>query len=226
MRRWRARGSAKFGTLGSSWMVRPTPWPPSSRMTWKPRRRTSRSTARPMSLVRLPGRAAARALSEGAFGAMGEFARFFLRGRDLDGDGGVGVVAVFHGGEIEFDEVAGLDGARAGNAVDDLVVDADADVAGKIVDERRRGLRAVFFKDVRGDRGEFSRGNPGTDAVGHGAESFGDDLAAGAKFLEFFWGVDRHGLQRSSNSRLRQERDDHEEQGSDDRVLVRFRSIP
>ena len=75
---------------------------------------------------------------------MGQFARFFLRGRDLDGDGGVGVVAVFDGGEIEFDEVAGLDGARAGNAVDDFVVDADADVAGKIVDERRRGLRAVF----------------------------------------------------------------------------------
>jgi hypothetical protein len=172
------------------------------------------------------GAGSGEGLSEGAFGAVGEFAGFFLCGRDLDGYGGVGVVAVFYGGEIEFDEVAGLDGARAGDAVDHFVVDADADVAGKIVDERWGGLCAVFFKDVRGDRGEFSRGNPGTDGGGHGPESFGDDEATGAKFLEFFWGVDRHGLQRSTDSGLRQKRDDHEEQGSDDRVLVRFRSIP
>src|SRR5499427_3505340 len=30
---WRASGSGKFGTRGSSWIVRPMPWPPSSRIT-------------------------------------------------------------------------------------------------------------------------------------------------------------------------------------------------
>src|SRR5271155_4142173 len=76
----------------------------------------------------IAGAGGSEGLAEGAFGAVGEFAGFFLRGRDLDADGGVGVVAVFHSGKVELDEVAGLDGARAGNAVDDFVVDTDADV--------------------------------------------------------------------------------------------------
>jgi hypothetical protein len=73
-----------------------------------------------------------------------EYAGFFLPGRDLDSDGRICVVAVFYGGEVEFNEVAGLDGARAGDAVDDFVVEANADVAGEIVDKRRGGLSAVF----------------------------------------------------------------------------------
>ena len=92
----------------------------------------------------IAGASGGEGLAEGAFGAVGEFAGFFLRGRDLDADGGVGVVAVFYGGEVELDEIAGLDDAMAGDAVDDFVVDADADVAGEIVDEGRRGLRRRF----------------------------------------------------------------------------------
>src|SRR5208282_5040259 len=123
----------------------------------------------------IAGAGGSEGLAEGAFGAVGEFAGFFLRGRDLDADGGVSVVAVFHSGKVELDEVAGLDGARAGNAVDDFVVDTDADVARKIVDERRRGLRAVFGEDARADCGKFGGGDAGADGVGHGAEGFGDN---------------------------------------------------
>jgi hypothetical protein len=47
-----------LGTDGSSWIERPMPWPLRSRSTEKPWRRTSVSTARPMSLTRLPARAA------------------------------------------------------------------------------------------------------------------------------------------------------------------------
>ena len=85
------------------------------------------------------------------------------------------MIAVFDGGEVELDEVAGLDRARAGDAVDDFVVDADADVAREIVDERRRGLRAVFSEDARADGGEFGGGDAGANGAGHRAEGFGDD---------------------------------------------------
>ena len=115
-----------------------------------------------------------------------------MRGRDSDRDGGVGVVAVFDGSEIELDEVARLDGARAGDAVDDFVVHADADVAREIVDERRGGLGAVFSEDACADLGKFSSGDAGADGVGHAAEGFGDDLATGAEFFELFGGGDGH----------------------------------
>ena len=131
-------------------------------------------------------------LAEGAFGAMGEFAGFLLRGRDLDSDGGIGVVAVFYGGEVEFDEIAWLDGARAGDAVDDFVVDTDADVAGEIVDERRRGFCAVFSEDFCGDGGEFGGSDAGADGSRHRAESLGDDQAAGAESFELVGGSDGH----------------------------------
>jgi len=133
-------------------------------------------------------------LAKSALGAVSQFTGFFSRGRDLDGDGGVRVVAIFYGGEIELDEVAGLNGAWARDSVDDFVVDADADVAREIVDERWRGLRAVFGQDARADSGEFGGADADANGGGHGAEGFGDDQAAGAKFFELFCGGDGHGL--------------------------------
>lgn len=142
----------------------------------------------------IAGTRGGESLAEGALGTTGESAGFFLRGRDLDADGGIGVVAVFDGGEVKLDEIAGLEDAIAGNAVDDFVVHADADVAGEMVDERWRGLRAVFGEDARADGGEFGSGDAGTDRSGHGAESFGDDLAAGAEFFELVGTMDGHEL--------------------------------
>ena len=46
----------------------------------------------------IAGAGGGEGLAEGAFGAVGQFARFFGGWRDLNGDGGVGVVAVFYGG--------------------------------------------------------------------------------------------------------------------------------
>lgn len=68
---------------------------------------------------------------------MRELARHFFDGRDLDADGGIGVEAVFLCGEIEFDEIAGLNDAVARNAVHHFVVYADADVAGESIDHWR-----------------------------------------------------------------------------------------
>ena len=139
------------------------------------------------------GTGCGESLTEGAFGAVGELAGFFLHRRYLDSDGRVGVIAVFHGSEVELDKVAGLDRAQARDAVDDFVVDADADVSGEFVDERWRGLCAVFGKDARANSGEFGGGDAGTNGSRHGAEGFGDDQAAGAQFFELFGGSDGHG---------------------------------
>jgi hypothetical protein len=63
-----------------------------------------------------------------------------------------------------------LDDAKAGDAVDDFVVDADADLAREIVDERRGGLLgAVFSEDAGPDFGEFAGGDAGADGASHGA---------------------------------------------------------
>jgi len=113
----------------------------------------------------VPGAGSGKRLAESALGAVREFTGFFLHGRNLDGDGGVGVIAVFDRGEIELDEIAGLNDAIARDAVNDFVVDTDADVAGEFVDERRRGLRAVFGQDARANCGKFGGGDARANGV-------------------------------------------------------------
>lgn len=111
-----------------------------------------------------------------------------------------------------------MDCARAGDAVDDFVVDADADVAGKIVDERRRGLRPIFGEEACADFGELSGGDARADSAGHGAQGSGNDHAAGAEFFELFGSSDGHG----SEAPMYQKRDVHgkkEKNGSKDPPL-------
>jgi len=114
-------------------------------------------------------------------------------GRGLNGDGGVGVVAVLLRSEIELYEVAGLKDAVAGNAVDHFVVDADTDVAGETVNDGRRRARAVFGEDFRADKGEFRSSDTGTNCGSHCAQGFGDNAATGAKFFELLLFGDGHG---------------------------------
>ena len=52
----RAVGSGQFGIIGSSWIVRPMPWPCSAGTIEKPDLCTSSSIARPTSNARRPGR--------------------------------------------------------------------------------------------------------------------------------------------------------------------------
>lgn len=132
-------------------------------------------------------------LAESALGATGKVGSQRGGGRDLNGDGGVGVVAVFFGGEIEFDEVAGLEDAVARNAVDDFVVDADADIAREAVNDRWRRTGAVFGKDPGADKGDFRGGDARANSGGHGSQGFGDDAATGAEFFELLLFGDGHG---------------------------------
>ena len=165
-------------------MVRPTPWPPEFANDVEAAAADLALDGAADIFCAIAEARGGESLAEGALAAVGEGAGIFLRGRDLDGDGGVCVVAVFYGGEVELDEIAGLDRARARDAVDDFVVDADADVAGEIVDERRRGLGAVFSQDFCGDGAKVGGSDTGADRGGHGAEGFSNDQAAGAEFFE------------------------------------------
>jgi len=51
---------------------------------------------------------------------------------------------------------------------------------------------AVVRQNSGANFGEFCGGYAWTDLGGHGAQGFGDDLAAGAEFFELFWSVNRH----------------------------------
>src|SRR5882724_7874554 len=73
-----------------------------------------------------------------------------------------------------------------------LVVYADADLTRKIVDHWRGRTGAVVRQNSGANFGEFCGGYAWTDLGGHGAQGFGDDLAAGAEFFELFWSVNRH----------------------------------
>src|ERR1700755_1222267 len=105
-----------FGTVGSSWMERPIPWPVSSPRTAHPRRSASSCTARPIAFVGAPARA-------------GPMPR-------RSAGCAVAVVAVELRGDVELDELARPQPPRPGNPVHGLVVDGDADRAREAVHER------------------------------------------------------------------------------------------
>ena len=105
---------------------------------------------------------------------------------------GVGVEAVELGGDVELDQLALAQPARAGDAVDALVVDGDADGAGEVVVEPRAGAGAVAGEDLRGDLVELAGGHARADAAGQLAQRLGDDAARGAQRGQLIRVVDGH----------------------------------
>jgi hypothetical protein len=77
---------------------------------------------------------------------------------------GVAEVPVELDGDIELDQISGLDLARARDAVDRLVADADADRAREPVGDDRARSAAMRGDDLGGERIELA----GADARRHG----------------------------------------------------------
>ena len=75
---------------------------------------------------------------------------------DGHGDAGIGVEAVELRGDVELDQVALAQPPGPGDAVDRLVVDADAGGAGEAVGELGRRASAGTAEDPRGDRVELA----------------------------------------------------------------------
>ena len=84
---------------------------------------------------------------------------------DRHGDRGVRVVTVELGGDVERHELARAQDPVAGDRVDDLVLDADADRAGIAVREDRARLRTLGGERRRGELIELTRGDAGRDGL-------------------------------------------------------------
>ncbi len=79
---------------------------------------------------------------ESSFRAAHQGSRGIARVINVDGDRSVSEIAVLFRDEVEFHEVAGVDNAITGNAVNRFVVDADAERGRKSVDFGRSGFSA------------------------------------------------------------------------------------
>jgi hypothetical protein len=132
-------------------------------------------------------------LAQGDLGSGDHPRRRRPRLADRQRDAGVGVVAVELGRDVELDDVAVAQAARAGDAVDGLVVDADADRAGEVVGQDRAGARAVTGEDARGDVVQLARGDARPDVAAQLAQRGGDDGAGALQSGKVGRCLDRHG---------------------------------
>ena len=140
----------------------------------------------------LPAVAACEAPAQRGLRGGGEPLLARAHAADRDRAAGVGVEAVELGGDVELDQLALAQPARAGDPVHALVVDRDADGAGEVVVEHRAGAGAVACEDLGGDRVEVGRGDAGAHAPLEFAQRLGDYEARRAQCRELVWVVDGH----------------------------------
>jgi ribosome-associated protein len=107
-------------------------------------------------------------------------------------DARVGVVAVELRGDVELDEIALAQPPGTRDAVDRLVVDADAGGAGKAVGELGRRARAGATEDPGGDGVELAGGDARPDGAPHRPQDLGHDPAGGAQPGKLLGRLDRH----------------------------------
>src|SRR5579872_6948085 len=119
-------------------------------------------------------------------------ARRAVRRRDENGDGGIGDVAIELERHIELDDIAAAEHARAGNAVHDLIVHADAGESWKVVRELRRGTRAFGASVACGDVVERAGRDTGPDRAAHLGERARDEMTGALKSGEVGGGLDGH----------------------------------
>ena len=104
---------------------------------------------------------------------------------DGNGRGGVADPAVEDDADVELDDVGVLDAARAADAVDDLVVDGDADVAGEAAIVEEGAASAPVVDQARGELVDFAGGNARHDGEGNFLEDFAGRAATDAHALDF-----------------------------------------
>ena len=140
----------------------------------------------------IPGRGRVRALPERAFGAADQLACGRRYGAGGHCHGGIGEVAVLLGDKIQLHQVALADDALAGDAVDRLFVDTNAQRAGKPIDFRRGGFGAVLSQHPRADLVQFRRRDAGADGGRGPVERRADNPADGAELRQFLLSADGH----------------------------------
>ena len=154
-------GRPTLGTLGSSCIRWPRPWPVNSRITPKPRELAYSSMAYPMSPMRFPGTAASiPTIIASCVVAMSRS----CAGRDRpDGqrDRGVAAIAVQQHPGVDAEDVALLQRAVVGDAVDGDLVDRGVDAAGEPLLGVEDGIGAEAPHVGHGVVVELARGDAG-----------------------------------------------------------------
>ena len=110
------------------------------------------------------------------------------------GAGRIRHVAVLLDGHVQLDDVAPPQPPRAGDAVHDLVVDADQHRARKPVDERRRRARAMLREEPRRHPIEVRGRDASLRRVLQRFERQADDVTRCAQPVPFSFGGDAHDL--------------------------------
>jgi hypothetical protein len=185
-------GSKTLGTSGSSWMRRPNAVPHEPVAEREAAPVDDALHARADRVERHAGPHDLQRRGERLLGGAHEPCRLRADLADGDGAAGVGVEAVELGGDVELDEVAAAQDALAGDAVDGLVIDADARRAGKVVVQPRARAGACARELARGDRVELGGRDPGPHGTAHGADRLCDDRAGGVQRVELLGGIGGH----------------------------------
>ncbi len=108
--------------------------------------------------------------------------------RDVPRGHGGGVVAdeaAFDDADVDFDDIAGLDEARTADAVDDLLVDGNAGVAGKSAVAEKGALAIVLAHQLGGQEVDLAGGSAGHDFLGESLEDRRGDGAGGPHEFDF-----------------------------------------
>src|ERR1700731_3188751 len=136
----------------------------------------------------------AQPLAKGTFCAVHELSRFpgKVVWRNFDAYGGVRVIAVFLGGQVELDEVTRAKHASAWNAVHHFVIHAEANIAGESINHRRRRSRSMHCEHLRADFRKLGGGHARTDFRGHRAQRFGNNDPAGFQLFKLLRAGDGH----------------------------------
>jgi hypothetical protein len=120
--------------------------------------------------------------------ARGDQARIGATGRlDRDRRRRIAEVAVELDRDVQLDEIAGLDPARARDPVDRLVADADADGAREPVGDDRARAPAPRGDDLGGERIELAGAHARCDRLAHLAQHARGQRPGAAQALELLW---------------------------------------
>src|SRR6266853_2995402 len=119
---------------------------------------------------------------------------------------GIAVKTVFDHGDVDIQDISGLEHALPGNAVADLVVDRGADrlrkglVAGRSVVQRGRDRLLLIDDQVMAKTVELAGRDPGLDMGGDEVEHFPGEFPGNAHALDLLRGLQmyRHAFSKKS----------------------------
>ena len=132
-----------------------------------------------------PGRAGGQPLLQAMARSVEQVLGFGGHTTGFHSDIHVAVKAILFNGNVNGENVPLLQDAVAGDAVDDFVVDGDADAAGKAAVAQGTGNRPLAADVAVGYLVEVEGGDPGREGLFDAEHGFGGNAATGADAVDF-----------------------------------------